>query len=852
MRVFNNGSLTTSSFHICIQKYQIPLNDRCENAIELTPGNTCSSISGTFSGAMMNGGTPSCAPSTSQDVWYKFTATATSMTIQLAAISGLNHGLQVFEGSCNGIEVACRNQSGSGFSESLALTTLTVGQTYYVRVLNAASLSTGSFSICLVGTPLNACTPTVVINSSETTICQGESVVFTATPIHGGGSPFYQWKMNGTNVGTNSPTYTTSTLSNAAMVSCVMVSNASCASPLSVTSNTITMNVTSAAVPAFTQVPAICPGGTFTLPTVSNNGIPGYWTPAANNMATTTYTFTPDGGQCASTATMTVTVSPTVTPAFNQIPAICSGGSFTLPATSTNGISGTWTPAVNNTATTTYTFTPNSGSCGATTVTMTVTVNSSSTIPAFNQVPVICPGASFTLPTTSTNGISGTWSPAVNNTATTTYTFTPAAGQCASTTTMTVSVNNTLTTPSFNQVPAFCPGASFTLPTTSTNGINGTWSPAVNNTATTTYTFTPAAGQCASTTTMTVSVNNTLTTPSFNQVPAICPGGTFTLPTTSTNGINGTWSPAVNNTVTTTYTFTPAAGQCASTTTMTVTVNTVLTTPSFNQVPAICSGGTFTLPTTSTNGINGTWSPAVNNTVTTTYTFTPAAGQCASTTTMTVDVNTGVIPSFTPIAAICSGGTITLPAFSNDGISGTWSPAVNNTVTTTYTFTPTSGQCVQTVTMTVAVNAVNTLVTTQGNTITASATGATYHWIDCSNNQSINGATNASFTPTQNGSYAVVVTQNGCSDTSNCVTLTTVRVEALVQNGWTIYPNPVNEKLFIESVEETPVVIIDLTGKTIQAETVKSGKNELNVEALTPGVYFIRSASGTSVKFVKN
>lgn len=64
-----------------------------------------------------------------------------------------------------------------------------------------------------------------------------------------------------------------------------------------------------------------------------------------------------------------------------------------------------------------------------------------------------------------------------------------------------------------------------------------------------------------------------------------------------------------------------------------------LITPTFTQVPGICTGGTLSaLPTTSTNGITGTWSPALNNLATTTYTFTPTAGQCAATTTMTITV----------------------------------------------------------------------------------------------------------------------------------------------------------------------------------------------------------------------
>ena len=58
------------------------------------------------------------------------------------------------------------------------------------------------------------------------------------------------------------------------------------------------------------------------------------------------------------------------------------------------------------------------------------------------------------------------------------------------------------------------------------------------------------------------------------------------------------------------------------------------------------------LPTTSTEGITGTWAPAINNTATTTYTFTPAAGQCATTATLTITVNPNVTPTFAAVAPI--------------------------------------------------------------------------------------------------------------------------------------------------------------------------------------------------------
>ena len=319
--------------------------------------------------------------------------------------------------------------------------------------------------------------------------------------------------------------------------------------------------------------------------------------------------------------------------------------------------------------------------------------------PTFNAIGPYCIGSAIpALPTSSTNTtpITGTWSPALNNTATTTYTFTPNPGQCAENQTMTIEINASVT-PSFTQVAPICSGAALTpLPTTSNNGITGTWSPALNNTSTTTYTFTPTASLCATSQTMTVVVNPNVT-PSFTQVNPICSGAALApLPTTSNNGIAGTWSPAVNNTQTTTYTFT-SSGLCSPNQTMTIVVNPAQT-PTFTQVNPICNGENLSaLPTTSNNGITGAWSPVLNNTATTTYTFTPTAGLCASSQTMEIVVNPSSIPLFAAVNSVCVGGTIApLPTTSLNGITGTWSPALNNQQTTTYTFSPNSGQCAET------------------------------------------------------------------------------------------------------------------------------------------------------------
>ena len=226
----------------------------------------------------------------------------------------------------------------------------------------------------------------------------------------------------------------------------------------------------------------------------------------------------------------------------------------------------------------------------------------------------------------------------------------------------TATVNIVLPVPTFNQAPPICAGGtSAPLPTLSLNGITGTWSPAINNTVTTTYTFTPNPGQCATTTTMDIQVGTVA--PVFTQVAPICIGATLAaLPTSSNNGVVGTWAPAINNTATTTYTFTPSAGTCSSIATMTITVNPLSITPIFLDVTPICNGGTLLpLPTTSQNGVIGTWSPALNNLVTTTYTFTPTSGQCALTATKSIIVNP-VLGVTVNSPTVCSSTSATVTA----------------------------------------------------------------------------------------------------------------------------------------------------------------------------------------------
>lgn len=273
-------------------------------------------------------------------------------------------------------------------------------------------------------------------------------------------------------------------------------------------------------------------------------------------------------------------------------------------------------------------------------------------IATFEPVPAICKGALLNpLPLTSTNGITGTWSPPLNNQQTTTYIFTPTSGICLTPTSMTIEVIEPGLIPLFPIIGPICEGETFVLPTTSINGVVGSWTPAINNTATTTYTFAPDLANCIDPIQITVEVNPRVI-PFFNPIDPICEGATLpVLPSVSVDGIEGVWSPNVNNTVTTVYTFTPNDLTCTTSTQFTIVVNPKQT-PHFIDYPALCFGDTaFSLPTNSIEGFVGTWMPEFNATESSTYTFTPLPNECATPATVFIPI----LPDFTfDFTSFCS------------------------------------------------------------------------------------------------------------------------------------------------------------------------------------------------------
>ena len=332
-------------------------------------------------------------------------------------------------------------------------------QTIYAKVVNNVS---GCFTITdfdLRVYPI----PTADMTVSNTNVCSGSNVDVTFTGTPGGtveyainGGPIQRALLNASGVFVLTQNITVNTIYN--LVSTRILDNNNNTLCSRVENESITVSVYQN-TPVFTQVAPICSGDALApLPTTSNNGITGIWSPAINNTTTTTYTFTPNPGQCAVSATMTIDVNPVVVPVFTQVSPICSGDALApLPTTSNDGVTGTWSPAIDNTVTTTYIFTPSGGVC-VRPASMTIVVNQKMT-PTFTQVAPICSGQTLAaLPTTSNNGVVGSWSPAINNANTTTYTFTPASNECAVATSMTINVNPTPIITVTNNSPSICSG----------------------------------------------------------------------------------------------------------------------------------------------------------------------------------------------------------------------------------------------------------------------------------------------------------------------------------------------------------------------------------------------------------
>jgi hypothetical protein len=156
-------------------------------------------------------------------------------------------------------------------------------------------------------------------------------------------------------------------------------------------------------------------------------------------------------------------------------------------------------------------------------------------------------------------------------------------------------------------------------------------------------------------------------------------------------------------------------------------------------------------------------------------------------------------------------------------------------------------------TVNVTNNTVNTGLTVLGPTATSASASGVYQWIDCSNNQPVPGATGSSFTATVSGIYAVVVTENGCTDTSACVPLISVGISPPGNGNFRAFPNPAAGWIVVDwsgAPDNAWLEVCDMVGKELIRVPVTHHSQRVDLGNLKNGVYSARLCSpGETIRF---
>ncbi len=198
---------------------------------------------------------------------------------------------------------ACSYYQADGAGGAGACTTttgtVTTNRPNMILTSGAVSVTVASNNITMAITASVVPSVSIALTSGTNPTCSGSSLTFTATPTNGGTTPAYQWKVAGVNAGTNSATFTTSAITNGQIVTCVLTSNADCASQATAISNGITITVNSNVVPAVSialtaGTNPTCSGSSLTFTATPTNGgtTPAYqWKVDGVNAGTNSATF---------------------------------------------------------------------------------------------------------------------------------------------------------------------------------------------------------------------------------------------------------------------------------------------------------------------------------------------------------------------------------------------------------------------------------------------------------------------------------------------------------------------------------------------------------------------------------
>lgn len=406
--------------------------------------------------------------------------------------------------------------------------------------------------------------------------------------------------------------------------------------------------------------------------------------------------------------------------------------------------------------------------------------------------------------------------------------------------------------------------------------------PVANAASTTTYTLTAThAGGCSQTASTTVTVLATPVAFAGNDI-TLCVGDNAILGTTPVAGESYQWtsSPAGFNSTVSNPSVSPmqntvyylqatnTSTNCSSFDTVNVTVTSQPTATITAQGPTtFCQGGSVTLEANS-GFANYSWSNGVTGTNTITVTqggsYTVTLGNSptcqATSSAITVTVNTPVVPVISANNnAICSGSSAIISvtngsfnSYSWNGTTGNSSSVTVNQAGTYSVSTIDNNGCNATSNnVTITVNTPTTPTISQNGNVLTSSAASSYQWYF--NGAPISGATSQSYTATQNGSYTVEITDsNGCTAMSSPINITISGINKVTDEiNFAIYPNPASNNFIIQPENKLStfnVTITSITGNIVYSNQNISGTLLIDCYNWSTGVYFINVQSDTSIK----
>lgn len=142
---------------------------------------------------------------------------------------------------------------------------------------------------------------------------------------------------------------------------------------------------------------------------------------------------------------------------------------------------------------------------------------------------------------------------------------------------------------------------------------------------------------------------------------------------------------------------------------------------------------------------------------------------------------------------------------------------------------------------------INNDISIIGETINSLTENADYQWVSCDNKSSEGlGENEQSFTPTTTGSYSVIISKDGCEDTSSC-SFIDVSAQKIFFNQAGVFPNPTNGVLNIPPLNiSAELQISDDLGRILLQEKITQGKTTItNLSSLSNGVYTLKLSSGS-------